>query len=38
MDMGRYPAWAGLVGRVLDRPAVQRVVGKEGLKPEEFRL
>lgn len=37
MEMGGYPAWAGLNGQVLDRPAVQRAIEQEGLKPEEFR-
>jgi glutathione S-transferase len=37
MDMGRYPRWAALNERVLDRPAVQQVLEREGLKPEEFR-
>ena len=36
MDMSAYPAWAGLNERVLDRPAVQRVLDREGLRPEEF--
>lgn len=38
MDMGRYPAWAALVGQALDRPAVQRAIADEGLKADEFRL
>ena len=37
MDMGRYPAWAGLNAEVLERAAVQRVLEREGLKSEEFR-
>ena len=37
MDMGRYPAWAALMRRVLERPAVQRALEQEGLKPEEFQ-
>ena len=37
MDMGRYPAWAALLRRVLERPAVQRALEQEGLKPEEFQ-
>ena len=37
MDMGRYPAWAGLVEQVLERPAVQRALDREGLRPDEFR-
>ncbi|HEX6073347.1 MAG TPA: glutathione S-transferase N-terminal domain-containing protein [Sphingomicrobium sp.] len=36
-DMGRYPRWAELAGRILERPAVQRVLESEGLKAEEFR-
>jgi glutathione S-transferase len=36
MDMSGYPAWAGLNRQVLDRPAVQRVLDREGLKAEEF--
>jgi len=34
---GGYSAWAGLVERALQRPAVQRVIEQEGLKIEEFR-
>ena len=37
MNMDRYPDWAGLNRRVLERPAVQRAIGREGLKSEEFR-
>ena len=37
MDMGGYPAWAGLNEQVLERPAVQRVLEREGLRLEEFR-
>jgi glutathione S-transferase len=37
MDMGLYPGWAGLVERVLERPAVQRALEREGLSAEEFR-
>ena len=37
MDMGGYSAWSSLVERVLERPAVQRVIEQEGLAPEEFR-
>ena len=37
MDMGRYPAWSALLDQVLDRPAVQRALGREGLSLEEFR-
>ena len=36
MDMSGYPAWAGLNRQVLARPAVQRVLDREGLKAEEF--
>lgn len=37
MDMGRYPRWATLLERVLERPAVKRAIEREGLKPEEFQ-
>ncbi len=37
MEMGGYSAWAELVQRVLERPAVQRVIEQEGLKVEEFQ-
>jgi glutathione S-transferase len=37
MGMGGYPAWAALVERALRRPAVQRVVEREGLNFEELR-
>jgi glutathione S-transferase len=36
-DMGRYPRWAELAGRILERPAVQRALEAEGLKAEEFQ-
>lgn len=36
-DIGRYPQWSALVGRILERPAVQRALDREGLKPEEFQ-
>lgn len=36
MDMSGYPSWTGLAQRVLQRPAVQRVIEQEGLKAEEF--
>lgn len=36
MDMSRYPRWAALVERAVDRPAVQRAVGQEGLQASEF--
>jgi len=35
--MGRHARWAELVGRVFERPAVQRALEREGLKAEEFR-
>lgn len=37
-DMGRYPRWVELAGRILERPAVQRALEAEDLKAEEFRL
>jgi glutathione S-transferase len=37
-DMAAYPRWAALVGRVLDRPPVQRAIEREGLELEQFRL
>ncbi|HKX91364.1 MAG TPA: glutathione S-transferase N-terminal domain-containing protein [Sphingomicrobium sp.] len=33
----RYPQWVGLVGRVLERPAVRRALDREGLSAAEFR-
>jgi glutathione S-transferase len=36
-EMGRYPRWAALSERVLDRPAAQRATDREGLAREEFR-
>jgi glutathione S-transferase len=36
-DIARYPQWIALVGRVLERPAVQRALEREGLNAEEFR-
>lgn len=36
MDMSSYAAWADLNQQVLDRPAVQRVIDREGLKGEDF--
>jgi len=36
-EMARYPRWAALVGRALERPAVRRVLEREGLKAETFR-
>ena len=37
MDMGRYPRWAALLARVLERPAVKRAIEREGLSLEEFQ-
>ena len=37
MDMAVFPRWAAHLERLLDRPAVQRVLEREGLKPEEFQ-
>jgi glutathione S-transferase len=36
-DVAQYPRWVALAERVLERPAVQRALGREGLKAEEFR-
>jgi glutathione S-transferase len=36
-DIGRYPQWVALTGRVLERSAVQRALEREGLKAEEFQ-
>jgi hypothetical protein len=36
MNMSPYAAWAGLNRQVLDRPAVQRTLEREGLRAEEF--
>lgn len=36
-DIGRYPQWVALAARVLDWPAVQRVLEQEGLRPDEFQ-
>jgi glutathione S-transferase len=36
-DMGRYPRWAALASRVLERPAVRRALETEGLQAEEFQ-
>jgi glutathione S-transferase len=36
MDMSPYSAWASLNRQVLERPAVKRVLDREGLKGEEF--
>ncbi len=35
-DIARYPRWSALACRILERPAVQRALDREGLKPEEF--
>ena len=37
MDMAAFPRWAAHLERLLDRPAVQRVLEREGLKREEFQ-
>lgn len=37
VDMSRYPRWTRHAERVLERPAVQRVLQREGLSEEEFR-
>jgi glutathione S-transferase len=34
--MHRFPRWAALNRRLMDQPSVQRVLGHEGLQPEEF--
>src|ERR1043165_8733733 len=36
-DIGQYPRWVGLAARVLERPAVQRALEREGLNVEEFK-
>ena len=36
MDMSLYPRWASLVERVIDRPAAQRVLDREGWKRSDF--
>lgn len=36
-DIGSFPQWVSLAGRVLERSAVGTVLDREGLKPEEFR-
>lgn len=36
MDMNPYPRWAALVARVVDRPAVQRALNREGWKRSDF--
>ena len=35
-DIGRYPKWVALAGRVLERPAVLRALEREGLAADEF--
>jgi glutathione S-transferase len=35
-DLSLYPRWAALVSRVVERPAVVRAIGHEGLKLEQF--
>ena len=37
MDMAVFPRWAAHLKGVLERPAVQRVLEREGLKLEEFQ-
>ena len=36
-ELGRYPKWAGLADRVVERPAVRRALDVEGLGIEEFQ-
>jgi glutathione S-transferase len=36
-DIGRYPRWSALAARVLERPAVQRALDREGLSADEFQ-
>jgi glutathione S-transferase len=36
LDMTRYPRWAALVERVVDRPAAQRVLAREGWQRSDF--
>jgi glutathione S-transferase len=36
-DIGQYPRWVALAARVLERPAVQRALEREGLNVEEFK-
>lgn len=36
-DIGRYPQWVALAGRILERPAVRRALEREELKAEEFQ-
>ena len=37
MDMAAFPRWAAHLERLLERPAVQRVLEREGLTPAEFQ-
>jgi glutathione S-transferase len=36
-DIGRYPQWVALAGRVLERPAVRRALEREGLEAQQFQ-
>jgi glutathione S-transferase len=36
-DISRYPHWSALAARVLERPAVNRALDREGLKAEDFQ-
>jgi glutathione S-transferase len=36
-DIGRYPNWVALSGRVLERPAVEGALRREGLQAAEFQ-
>ena len=36
MNMSRYAGWAALCDRVVERPAVRRVLEREGLRADEF--
>jgi len=35
-EIGGYPHWAALAARVLERPAAQRALDREGIRTEEF--
>ena len=37
MDMTPYPNWAALAEQLMVEPAVQRALGREGLRADEFR-
>ena len=37
-NMNVYPRWAALVERVIERPAVQKTIGREGLPAQQFLL